>query len=388
MLDIKDLDVDVKHTPHGLHIRQQLVIGYLIISFILIVAMGINYLASTEIIEHNERASNLIKASIGIMVFALFSAFIIMIKIIKHVVNLVDEVNHNRDWANNARDIAEQKSLELDNTSRVLIKTNHNLINSIEELNNTRDQLVLNEKMASLGELVAGVAHEINTPIGISVTAASHLQDTVNSFTIKFESGEITKTEFSNFLQDSNEGCDILLHNLHRAAKLIRSFKQVAVDQTSEHRRQFNLKETIEETLISLRPKTRKTQITINLDCPNNIIINSFPGDYSQIISNLITNSLLHAFSANEKGTINIHVTLSESNINISYCDDGKGVNKENLNKLFTPFYTTQRGEGGSGLGLHIVFNIVTHKLKGDIKPLTVCDDGLCFELALPLNIL
>ncbi|MCW9047714.1 MAG: HAMP domain-containing histidine kinase [Gammaproteobacteria bacterium] len=336
----------------------------------------------------NNKLSQIINVNIGIMLFALLFGLVIVFKISKHVVNLLDELNKNRADADTARTTAEQKSQELDNTSRVLIKTNRNLIDSIEKLNSTRDQLVQNEKMASLGELVAGVAHEINTPVGIGVTAASHLQDTISIFTKKFEIGKITKTEFARFLHNANEGSEILLNNLHRAAKLIRSFKQIAVDQTSEDRRNFNIKETIEETLLSLQPRIRKTRVKIKLECPEDIEIDSFPGSYSQIISNLITNSLIHGYKENDKGLININVTTSTKSILIKYCDDGCGIPEENLSRAFDPFFTTRRGLGGSGLGLHLVYNIITQQLKGEILITKNREKGLCFEINLPLNLL
>ena len=335
----------------------------------------------------NNNLSQIIKVNIGIMFFALLFGLVIVFKISKHVVNLLDELNQNRADADTARTTAEQKSLELDNTSRVLIKTNRNLIDSIENLNSTRDQLVQNEKMAALGELVAGVAHEINTPVGIGVTAASHLQDAVIIFTRKFNEGEITKTEFSNFLNNANEGSEILLNNLQRAAKLIRSFKQIAVDQTSENRRNFNIKETIEETLLSLQPKIKQTYIKIELECPENIEIDSYPGSYSQIISNLITNSLIHGYKSSDNGTINIMVIVDAKNIHITYCDDGCGIPEENRSKVFDPFFTTRRGTGGSGLGLNLVFNIVTQQLKGEILIADTQKKGLCFEITLPLEL-
>jgi len=335
----------------------------------------------------NNKLSQIINVNIGIMFFALLFGLVIVFKISKHVVNLLEELNKNRADAVKARTTAEQKSQELDNTSRVLIKTNHNLIDSIEKLNSTRDQLVQNEKMASLGELVAGVAHEINTPVGIGVTAASHLQDAVSVFSKKFETGQITKTEFASFLHNANEGSEILLNNLHRAAKLIRSFKQIAVDQTSENRRNFNLKETIEETLLSLQPKIKRTHIKTKLECPDGIEIDSFPGSYSQIISNLITNSLIHGYEDNDEGLIKIIVTSNKSNLLMKYCDDGCGIPEENRNKAFDPFFTTRRGLGGSGLGLHLVYNIITQQLKGEILISNNQEKGLCFEITLPLEL-
>lgn len=335
----------------------------------------------------NNKLSQIINVNIGIMFFALLFGLVIVFKISKHVVSLLDELNKNRADADTARTTAEQKSQELDNTSRVLIKTNRNLIDSIENLNSTRDQLVQNEKMASLGELVAGVAHEINTPVGVSVTAASHLQDAVSLFTKKFETGKITKTEFSRFLNNANEGSEILLNNLHRAAKLIRSFKQIAVDQTSEDRRNFNIKETIDETLLSLQPNIKKTLIKTKLECPVDIEIDSFPGSYSQIISNLITNSLIHGYKENTEGLISINVTTNKNCILIKYCDDGCGIPEENRNRAFDPFFTTRRGLGGSGLGLHLVYNIITQQLKGDILITNNQEKGLCFEITLPFDL-
>lgn len=329
------------------------------------------------------KLSQIIKANIGTMIFTLLFGILLIYKISKHVVNLLDELNQNKNDANDATRIAEQKTIELDNTSRVLIKTNQNLIDSIENLKNTRDQLVQNEKMASLGELVAGIAHEINTPIGVGVTAASHLQDSVSIFTQKFESGKITKTEFSDFLNDANEATRILLNNLECAAKLISSFKQIAVDQTSEDRRVFNIKDTIEETLLSLRPKIKHTNITIKLHCPDDIEIDSFPGSYSQVISNLVTNSLIHAYDENDIGKIELHITQSNKALNILYCDDGKGIAEENIKKVFDPFFTTRRGSGGSGLGLNLIFNIITQQLKGTIN-INNKQSGVCFDMKLP----
>jgi signal transduction histidine kinase len=332
----------------------------------------------------NNKLSHIVQFNIGIMAIALIFGLFIVILITKSVVNLLDELHKSRMQSEKTNARAEQKAKELAHTSKVLVHTNHHLTESIEKLNATQDQLVQNEKMASLGGLVAGIAHEINTPIGIGVTAASHLQDNIILFQSKFDSGKIKKSEMAEFLEASNEASSILLKNLERAAKLIRSFKQVAIDQTSEDLRSFKLKEYLEEVIHSLRPNLKKTHITIELICDKELELNSYPGAYSQILTNFILNSLIHGYEGNPKGLIIIDITLKDDEILLRYCDDGRGIPEEHITKLFDPFFTTRRGQGGSGLGLHLVYNIVTQQLNGSISAQNKPSMGACFELTIP----
>jgi len=268
------------------------------------------------------------------------------------------------------RDIADKKALEVQNEKRnfQLEKANEELELSIRNLQQTQEQLIESEKMASLGGLVAGVAHEINTPIGIGLTGASHFIEITKDIKKAYENDLMTQEDFEDYLDSSKELSILINSNLKRAANLVKSFKQVAVDQTSEERRAFNMKGYITEILSSIHSVTKKTNLDIKVQCDKDIRINSFPGAISQIITNLIMNSIIHAYDENEKGSINIIVKNENNNFELIYTDDGRGIPEENLTKVFDPFFTTNRENGGSGLGLNIIYNIVTNKLNGTIK--------------------
>jgi len=240
------------------------------------------------------------------------------------------------------------------------------------------------EKLAALGGLVAGVAHEINTPIGIGLTAASHLDEKVRDFSRAYASGQIKRTDMDGFLATAEEVAASLLTNLRRAANLVRSFKQVAVDQSNDARRAFRLREYIDENLLSLQPQFKRTGHTIVVDCSDRIILNSFPGALSQILANLVMNSLIHGFEHKESGTIRISVALSGDDAVMTYQDDGKGMAADAAGKIFDPFFTTKRGAGGSGLGMHIVYTLVTETMGGRIDCVTAPDHGVTFTIRLP----
>lgn len=261
---------------------------------------------------------------------------------------------------------------------------NKELRHSLETLERARDQLVQSEKMAALGELVAGVAHEINTPVGVGVTAASFLETKTQEFKKIYASGELKRSELENYLQTVEEVSNSILINMERAAELISSFKQVAVDQSSESRRQFNLKEYIHEILLSLRPRLKKTAHTIEIQCEDDIELNSFPGAFSQILNNLIMNSIVHGFQGIEMGTITVNICRQEKNILFIYQDNGRGMQKEEKEKVFDPFFTTMRGKGGTGLGMSIVFNLITQTLKGSIDCESSPGKGVVFTLKFP----
>ena len=265
-----------------------------------------------------------------------------------------------------------------------LEEANKELKVSLETLERARDQLVQSEKMAALGELVAGVAHEINTPVGVGVTAASFLDAKTDEFKKVYASGGLKRSELENYLKTVGEVSNSILINMERAAELISSFKQVAVDQSSENRRRFNLKEYINEILLSLRPRYKKTGHVISVDCDETIELNSFPGAFSQILNNMIMNSLVHGFQEKENGKIHIEITRENDNILFVYRDNGKGMTAEQKEKAFDPFYTTMRGKGGTGLGMSIVFNLVTQTLKGGIDCESTPGKGVCFTMTFP----
>ena len=268
-----------------------------------------------------------------------------------------------------------QKELEL---------ANKDLKTSLETLEQTRDQLVQSAKMAALGELVAGVAHEINTPVGVGVTAASFLDAKTREFHGMYKAGELKRSELENYLTTVEEVSNSILINMERAAELISSFKQVAVDQSSENRRQFNLKEYMDEILLSLRPRYKKTNHRIRVSCDPDIELNSFPGAFSQILTNLIMNSLIHGFSGLENRAIEMDVTRKEGQVIFAYRDNGRGMDQKQKDKAFDPFFTTMRGKGGTGLGMSVVFNLVTQTLKGNIKLESEIGQGVVFIMTFP----
>lgn len=256
-----------------------------------------------------------------------------------------------------------------------------------QQLLATQDTLIKTEKLASLGSLVAGVAHEINTPVGITLTAASHLAMTTQQIGTQFNSGQIKKSDLQEYLKDAEESSNLILSNAERAANLIQSFKQVAVDQTSEARREFELDDYLHEIITSLRPKLRRSHIEVQISCPPMLNMDSYPGALSQVVTNLVMNALTHAYDEDQPGTITIQATLlPENTVQLLISDDGKGIAPENMSRIFEPFFTTRRSSGGSGLGLHIVFNIVFKRLGGQIDVNSTVGMGTRFTLRLPLS--
>jgi signal transduction histidine kinase len=264
----------------------------------------------------------------------------------------------------------------------------HDLEQALVNLKDSQEQLVVSEKMAVLGGLVAGVAHEINTPVGVGVTAASHLDSKIRKVAQLYRDNELTQKDYEEFLDNATEGSQIILRNLQTAAKLVSSFKLVAVDQSSEIMRPFNLKEYINVILSSLQPELKQTRIRITVDCPDDLVLNSYPGDFSQIFTNLIMNSIAHGFSHGEDaGNIGIKIERDGNDAVIRYTDDGKGIPRDIMAKVFDPFFTTDRQAGRSGLGMHIVYNIITQKFKGTITCEETTSKGALFAIRVPVSI-
>ena len=260
------------------------------------------------------------------------------------------------------------------------------LQNSLTELKQTQEQVIEKEKMAALGGLVAGVAHEINTPIGIALTGITHFSDITESLEKNYKLNNMSEDEFGQYLTTSKELSKQIHVNLKRTTHLVRSFKQIAVDQTNESKRIFNLKEYFDNTVFSLKNILKQTNLKINIKSKEDIIIDSYPGAYSQIIANLILNSIRHGYYAKEKGDITIDIIRENNNLQINYRDDGKGITKENLPKIFDPFFTTNREHGSTGLGLNIIYNIITSTLNGNIKCNSEEGHGIEFIINIPLT--
>ena len=283
---------------------------------------------------------------------------------------------------------AELASIALEN-ARLFEQTeraNHDLSHALDDLKATQKQLVESEKMAALGGLVAGVAHEINTPVGVGVTAASLLEDRTVAFLKTYQGGQMKRSDLEKYLDTAQQSSSMILNNLHRAAELIQSFKQVAVDQSSEERREFSVKAYLEEILLSLQPKLKKTQHTIEINGDNNLTLESYPGAFAQIVTNLVMNSLLHAYESEEWGQLTFNFEQNGKYLIFQYNDDGKGIPGENLGKIFEPFFTTKRTQGGSGLGLHIIYNLVTQKMGGSIRCESGVGNGTSFIIEVPVS--
>lgn len=285
------------------------------------------------------------------------------------------------------RRLAERQICQLNEEleARVVSRTQE-LHAAMDGLRLTQSQLVQSEKMAALGGLVAGVAHEINTPVGVGVTAASHLDQKTSELKALYEQGAMKRSDLQEYLEVASEAATMIRGNLNRASELIRSFKKVAVDQTTEERRTFNVKEYINEILLSLRPKLKKTKHQVEVRCDQGLEITSFPGALSQILANFIVNSLQHAFDEGQQGRITIDVSTADGVLTLKYSDDGKGMEPEILKRIFEPFFTTARSKGGSGLGLSIVYNLVTQTLGGTIYCASEPGKGATFTVTMPLN--
>ncbi len=291
-------------------------------------------------------------------------------------------------------DSAEQQSLEhsqelenkINKRTEALKESNQELLSTLEKLHQFQSQLVESEKMASLGDMVAGVAHEVNTPIGLGVTASTLLADRLDDIKAAFENKTLKSSQLKKFLHDGCENIAIIYRNLNRAADLISSFKKVAVDQSSEDIRTFDVKELLREVILTLRPQLHSLPYTIDIDCPDNLSINSKPGPINQILINLIMNSVIHGFEGQDHGRISITVMSLSNQLNILFKDDGIGVNESIKHKVFEPFTTTKRGEGGSGLGMHLVYNLVTQALGGSIVLNSELGEGVSIEINFPIN--
>jgi signal transduction histidine kinase len=280
-----------------------------------------------------------------------------------------------------ARDSLEEKVLE---RTASLERANDELAGTLERLKLAQDHLVRSEKMAALGGLVAGVAHEINTPVGIGVTGASHLAAVTKDVAAAFESGRLTREELSDYLGQCVEGTSIILSNLESASRLVRSFKQVAVDQSTEARRSFVVSEYLREIVTSLKPKVSRAGHTVAIDCPEDAKIDGYPGAFSQVISILVMNSLAHAFPDGRAGRISISFREGAGRCRLDYSDDGIGIPGDVRPRVFDPFFTTARSAGGTGLGLYVLYNIVTQQFEGTVECTGVPGGGARFSIEFP----
>ena len=256
------------------------------------------------------------------------------------------------------------------------------LARNIQELKATRGELLQSEKMASLGRMVAGFAHELNTPVGVAVGAVSHNDDTLLRIDKMLSQDEVNEDLLRLELAGLRESGALAMANLRRAANLVQSFKRTSVDQTSEHIRTFDMKELISDVLFALHSTLKKLPIEVTTHCPEELELKGMPGLLQQLLTNLVMNAIQHAFDGgNRSGKIDIRVSHSGSEVRLEFSDDGKGMDSHHLSRIFEPFYTTRRGEGGSGLGLYICYNIVTTQLGGTIVCESQPEAGCRFDI-------
>lgn len=300
-----------------------------------------------------------------------FEEFIHMSEVLEDMASIIDKNRHELE------DRVEQRTQEL-------AEANESLKNSLETQRNMQTHLIESEKMAQLGGLVAGISHEVNTPIGIGLTAASSMRVFVNEIQQLTESGKLTRAKHENLINKCLECADIVVSNLSRSADLISNFKDVAVSQSSSEATDFNLLEFMQEIVNSLIPQTKKYQLNITLDIDENLVMRSYQGVIAQIFTNFIINSIKHGFTPDKPHNILIHAYIERNGLKLDYQDDGSGMDKEVLAKIFEPFYTTKRGQGGTGLGMHIVYNLITQKLDGRITAQSRGGKGAKFKISLP----
>ena len=274
-----------------------------------------------------------------------------------------------------------------------LLAMNQELQAALNELGKTQKSLIESEKMAALGKLVGGIAHEINTPLGNGLVGSTYISDENRKILNMHSKGELTKSCFEEFLRKNIETSDIIVLNLKKAAGLVASLKEISVDQSSQEKRKFNLKKYLEDIVLTMNYPLKKNGHRTEIDCDENLDIESFPGALSQIITNLVSNSVTHGFEGLEKRTIKIKAVLinelSDKNkqmIELVYSDNGHGIIQQDIEKIYDPFFTTNRSKGNTGLGLSIVYNLVTQTLKGSIKCHSIKNEGTVFTVSFPVS--
>ncbi|MDO9193100.1 MAG: ATP-binding protein, partial [Undibacterium sp.] len=278
------------------------------------------------------------------------------------------DVTQQRAIEQQIRELNAQLEQRVSSRTHRLEQSNAELAEALTSLKKMQSELIRSEKLASLGSLVAGIAHELNTPIGNAVTIASTMQDEARRLQSDVQDGKLKRASFDRFLSQLSFGTDVLLRSLVRAGDLIRSFKNVAVDQSSDMRRQFDLRQMLDEIVLTNAPLFRKTAYAMEADIDEGIVMDSFPGALGQVVTNLIVNSVTHGFDGRNDGKMRMKASRAMGDtVVISFEDDGVGISEANLKKVFDPFFTTKFGQGGSGLGMHIVYNLVTEVLGGSI---------------------
>ncbi|MBP7900831.1 MAG: HAMP domain-containing protein [Gammaproteobacteria bacterium] len=304
----------------------------------------------------------------------------------QHFNSMADAVASRIQALESSQAKIEQLNTELE--QRVLERT-QTLTDTLTALEDAQQHLIQSEKLASLGALVAGVSHELNTPVGNALTVATTLADKNKAFNALLVAGNLRKSSLETYVDNVQEAQLLISRNLRRAADLIHSFKQVSVDQTSYQRRSFNLSSMVDEVMMTIQPMLRPTKVSVELDIDPRLNLTGYPGPLGQVITNLVANALTHAFDETSLlPSIRIVAKLSYGDdwVSLVVEDNGKGIAPEYLKKVFDPFFTTRLGKGGSGLGLHIVHNLITGMLGGKILVESALDQGTRFMMKFPMT--
>lgn len=276
---------------------------------------------------------------------------------------------------------------EVAQRTKQLLNANEELTEAYSHLKEVQGLIVQNEKLAALGQMVSGVAHEMNTPIGNAFTASTYIRSLSTDLASKVEGNTIKRTEFLESIADVENGADIIYRNLLIASDLIYNFKQISTDHQSMELKNFNLYETINNIIISYGIDFKNANVTFELVCKEDLEIRTYPGAVVHIVSNLIRNALIHGFEGRDKGHIGIEVFENEDMINLVIKDDGNGMDQETLNQIYDPFFTTKRSKGGTGLGLNIVHNMIANILQGSVVCESEFDKGTTFKIQIPKQI-
>ena len=302
------------------------------------------------------------------------------------IYTLVD-ITRQREIEQEIRDINQQLELRVQARTENLEVANRDLNEALASLRAMQSELVRSEKMAALGSLVAGVAHELNTPIGNSVTVGSTLRDKAFDLSAAFVKGDMRRSTMKDFIDNFMWGTDILMSSLTRASELIGSFKRVAVDQSSDQRRTFDLQKTLQEVCLTLEPMYKNTPFQLSTDIPAEISLDSYPGALGQVVTNFVSNALQHGFEDRKQGQMQLSAQLCGSDhVSLQFSDDGVGMTEDTLKRVYDPFFTTKLGQGGSGLGMNISYNIVRDVLGGNIQVQSTLGQGTRITIEIPLK--
>ncbi|WP_229259842.1 sensor histidine kinase [Duganella aquatilis] len=301
--------------------------------------------------------------------------------IIWALLDLTEELNAKREL----KDLNVSLESRVSERSAALERANAELSTALQTLRHTQHELLASEKMASLGSLVAGIAHELNTPIGNSLLASTALRDRVQEFERQVEAGTLRRSQLTSHLEEVRMASELISGSLHKAAELISSFKQIAVDQTNDQRRAFDLLAAVQDTIATYMPRLRRVPCEVDLQIPAGLMLDAYPGGLYQILNNLINNALAHAFEQRRNGLIVVRAAMVDDDVlSLEFSDNGCGMTEDVLKRVFDPFFTTRMGQGGTGLGMNIVYNIVTGVLGGRISIDSAPDAGTTVRMLLP----